>query len=63
MQEREDVNSIAAAEHFFKLGKVTEPVDTIFVKSVRENGPAALNGLCVGKENRRPFKDDYDDEG
>ncbi|CAG7718005.1 unnamed protein product, partial [Allacma fusca] len=31
-----------------KLGQVTEPVDTIFVKSVREDGPAAHAGLCVG---------------
>jgi hypothetical protein len=31
-----------------QIGKVTEPVDTIFVKSVRENGPAEHNGLCVG---------------
>ncbi|CAL8095293.1 unnamed protein product [Orchesella dallaii] len=31
-----------------RLHKVTEPVDTIFVKSVRDNSPSAYAGLCVG---------------
>ncbi|ODN05321.1 Rho GTPase-activating protein 21-A, partial [Orchesella cincta] len=31
-----------------RLHKVTEPVDTIFVKSVRDNSPSAFAGLCVG---------------
>ncbi|MEQ2257188.1 hypothetical protein ILYODFUR_032052 [Ilyodon furcidens] len=28
-----------------------EPMDTIFVKSVKENGPAQQAGLCTGKIN------------
>lgn len=28
-----------------------EPMDTIFVKSVREKGPAHQAGLCTGKES------------
>jgi hypothetical protein len=32
-----------------RLVKVTEPVDTIFVKSIVLNGPADRAGLCVGK--------------
>jgi len=34
------------------VGKVTEPVDTIFIKSVREDGPAYRAGLCVGTFNQ-----------
>lgn len=30
-----------------------EPMDTIFVKNVRERGPAQQAGLCTGKGNWR----------
>lgn len=43
---QEDADDLAS----LRLGQVTEPVDTIFVKSVRHDGPAARAGLCVGKE-------------
>jgi len=36
-----------------RLHKVTEPVDTIFVKSVRDNSPSAYAGLCVGMFQRK----------
>ena len=41
----------SSGQQHTSLGAVTEPVDTIFVKSVRENGPAARAGLCVGKKS------------
>lgn len=34
----------------FQKGRL-EPMDTIFVKNVRETGPAHQAGLCTGKVN------------
>jgi len=38
-----------------RMVKVTEPVDTIFVKSIVKNGPAGRAGLCVGKYDRLSY--------
>lgn len=45
-------NEVTVTSCMFHVGRSRlEPMDTIFVKNVRERGPAHQGGLCTGKEN------------